>query len=694
MKLKRTLLKSLAIGLILMSNGLYAQNDSNGESEASLTRVVALPFENKTGNSDIDWLGQSLPGVITQYVNGQFVIENASGPKLEKAKRVIGRKSSYSRNALGTVATLTKSQVAISGFYTWDEETQKVIITSYLYIIPLKLFVKLPPVESTLEGSELFGVMNKTAELITVEVSKIGQNSYGKNSNKLAFNDKPFIVFLACTNPEKDAATDIVEFQKLDLPVAMRQLLNGIERKFSRKIVYRQSKQQYLQGNCSALLKNPLEQIESQFGSLPPNAFVYTGFLQKNKTGIEYKASLYSVDSKKREFNDSIKSETEGDTIESIPETVTNDAATNLITFFKTKKHKIGVSVNGLNGTGLEIILNENESLKIQSDGHVKFRTAVYTATPYKVTIKNIPETPRQKCYVSNGEGVVSVSDVDNVEIFCVKERFAVLYEVNGLNGTVDISLNGNEIQNVLENGKYEFKDTVADQESYDIKIKNSPTNQKCKASNGTGKINGKAETIQIDCRFLPTFLLYALAGYPLWVGNSDTTNGSLQVGGDLPLSTLQGTFNVHIGLKAERLLPWNIGLLLDIGFNAFSGSTKLLDSTGATVEDPVDVTGFSIDILPLLSMDLLPGKHALMPLLGFGASYQSWDANFGQLFTGFLPMAGVGVRYELPLGAKYNLIAQVLTRLYFLPTDQIRVDTSLSVGVTMFLFMGRGKRK
>lgn len=695
-----------AIILFSLLPFIHARNNLSSQelSNTNLIRVVALPFQNKTNRNDLAWLSESLPGVITDYINSQYVIETVDSDEIKRARVIVGRRSTVNRNILGTVATLTKAQVAIGGFYTWDEKTQKVIVTSYLYIRPLRLFIKLPPVETALESSELFSVMDKTADLISAEIARIHEESSHEGSTQLAFSSKPYIIFLAChppgyeeffaaervKNPTEENNTetgggysvpgfgepDDQSYQTPDeIPIRPSEIVNQIERYFSKQIVYNQSRQITAEGNCNSITNSPLKHT----GKVPSNSYVYIGYIEETGAGFELSGSLYSIYSRKVVYHDVQATADAPELIEKAPE----QAAENLSNFFKSIKYKISAEVSGLHGSGLVLSLNRDEKITVNGNGLTHFTSELFSATPYEVAIESIPETPRQNCIISNGSGVVSVSHVTNIEIFCVKERFGVHFEVSGLKGKIDISLDNNEPQNISKDGKYRFEHTVADQDSFTVKIKNEPSNQRCLASPSTRKINGEIAGILIQCRTITALSFYVLAGYPLWIGNTDANGGSIQPGQELPLSALGGLFNLHLGVRLDNVLPWRLALLLDIGYNSFSGTTRLLDASGALVESSVNMTNSSIDILPMAGIHLLPGKWTLMPLLGFGVAWQFWGAEFGSIFSGFIPLAAGGLRFDIPLDDHFHVIAHALARVYFLPTDQVIWDNSLSVGVS-----------
>ena len=78
--------------------------------------------------------------------------------------------------------------------------------------------------------------------------------------------------------------------------------------------------------------------------------------------------------------------------------------------------YTVGGTVSGLNGT-LILQNNGSDNLTINSDGNFMFSTALSIGSSYKVTVFTQPTG--QTCYIKNGSGTVSGSDVTNVNINC-----------------------------------------------------------------------------------------------------------------------------------------------------------------------------------------------------------------------------------------------------------------------------------
>ena len=89
--------------------------------------------------------------------------------------------------------------------------------------------------------------------------------------------------------------------------------------------------------------------------------------------------------------------------------------------------YTIGGTVTGLNGT-LVLQNNGSDDLTVSSNGGFVFSTALSGGSSYKVTVLTQPTG--QTCYIKNGSGTVSNSNVTNVSINCYNS------------GTLDTSFN------------------------------------------------------------------------------------------------------------------------------------------------------------------------------------------------------------------------------------------------------------
>ncbi|MDZ7791397.1 MAG: cadherin-like domain-containing protein [Xanthomonadales bacterium] len=88
----------------------------------------------------------------------------------------------------------------------------------------------------------------------------------------------------------------------------------------------------------------------------------------------------------------------------------------------------IGGEVSGLQGTGLVLQNNGGDNLPISTDGPFTFATPLLDGSAYEVTVLSQPADPAQNCTIDNPSGVVSGSDVSNVQVTCVTITWTVTF--------------------------------------------------------------------------------------------------------------------------------------------------------------------------------------------------------------------------------------------------------------------------
>ena len=79
----------------------------------------------------------------------------------------------------------------------------------------------------------------------------------------------------------------------------------------------------------------------------------------------------------------------------------------------------IGVTVTGLEGSGLVLQNNCSDDLTITGNDSFTFDTALAPGTSYNVTVATNPTDPAQTCLVENGSGQVPLEDVSDGAVTC-----------------------------------------------------------------------------------------------------------------------------------------------------------------------------------------------------------------------------------------------------------------------------------
>lgn len=177
---------------------------------------------------------------------------------------------------------------------------------------------------------------------------------------------------------------------------------------------------------------------------------------------------------------------------------VTNVAVTctDLVTY------SVGGTVNGLNGSGLELRLNGGPGLPV-SGSTFTFPDELLPGDSYSVTIGTPPSG--QTCSVTNGSGVIGSSDVTDVVVDCV-DLPPVAHKVGGrvrglaAPGLV-LQLNDGLTLTVNLNGLYAFYPGVETNQAYNVTVLTQPEGQECIVSNGSGVMGDEDITdVDVDC--------------------------------------------------------------------------------------------------------------------------------------------------------------------------------------------------
>jgi hypothetical protein len=80
--------------------------------------------------------------------------------------------------------------------------------------------------------------------------------------------------------------------------------------------------------------------------------------------------------------------------------------------------------VSGVAGAGLVLRDNGGDDLPVAADGVIAFPTKIASGATYSVTVFTQPTSPAQTCAVTNGSGTMGSTDVTNVAVSCILNRF------------------------------------------------------------------------------------------------------------------------------------------------------------------------------------------------------------------------------------------------------------------------------
>ncbi len=146
----------------------------------------------------------------------------------------------------------------------------------------------------------------------------------------------------------------------------------------------------------------------------------------------------------------------------------------------------VGGTVSGLAGGEVVLQNNGSDDLTVKANGKFKFPKALKKGASYTVSIKTSPTQPvKQTCKVSLGNGNITGSPINNVDVACTTNSYAVGGTVSGLAAKskgVVLELKGGNSVTVTKNGNFVFPDTrLPDGSDYSVVLDSTPPGQKCK---------------------------------------------------------------------------------------------------------------------------------------------------------------------------------------------------------------------
>jgi hypothetical protein len=156
-----------------------------------------------------------------------------------------------------------------------------------------------------------------------------------------------------------------------------------------------------------------------------------------------------------------------------------------------TDQYAISGTVSGLVGEGLMLQNTGGDDLAIAADGSFSFTASVASGQAYAVTVATQPRLPAQTCTVDAGTGIVGGSNVANVVVTCVINRYAVRGIIAGLAGTVVLQNHGGDALVIAADGQFGFPTPVPSGGDYDVTVAVQPASpwQTCTVTNGSGTI-------------------------------------------------------------------------------------------------------------------------------------------------------------------------------------------------------------
>ncbi len=227
-------------------------------------------------------------------------------------------------------------------------------------------------------------------------------------------------------------------------------------------------------------------------------------------------------------------------------------SAINRLKISKEAGYIVGGSTFGLQGT-LVLVNNGVDALTINADGPFTFATALPPGSVYSVTVQSQPTT--QTCTVSNGNGIITSSNVTNIVVNCSTNTRSVGGTTSGLSAGESVVLqnNGGDNLTINSNGPFTFSMPVAQGAPYNVTVLTQPSTQTCTVNNGSGTAGlSNITNVQVTCStnaFTIGGTISGLSGTVVLQDNG-TDNLSISSNGPFTFSTpvAEGaTYNVTV---------------------------------------------------------------------------------------------------------------------------------------------------
>ncbi|EMY71525.1 LamG-like jellyroll fold domain-containing protein [Leptospira vanthielii] len=205
--------------------------------------------------------------------------------------------------------------------------------------------------------------------------------------------------------------------------------------------------------------------------------------------------------------------------------------------------HSVGGAVSGLS-TGASVTLTNNQdSVTVTSDGNFIFPKKLSSGQSYNVSL--VTNGAGLTCTLTNGQGVVQSSNVNNINVTCGwgNNFYEVGVNVSGLIGMISVQNNA-ETLNIATNGLTKFTTLISTGSNYAVTITSQPVGTVCSFDDPTLTI-GTMATANVTL-FLTCVTGYLVGGNIHPTPNSDL--GTNLIGRQTFLKTKAGSFPINSG--------------------------------------------------------------------------------------------------------------------------------------------------
>ncbi len=289
--------------------------------------------------------------------------------------------------------------------------------------------------------------------------------------------------------------------------------------------------------------------------------------------------------------------------------------------YYPYDAYSIGGTVTGLAaGNSLTLQNNGGDDLVLSSNGTFSFANHIVNGASYDVNVLVQPAAFPQYCSVSNGNGVVSGTDVSDVAVACV-DTYVIGGTISGLAAGNSVVLQNNASDDLVltSDGNFGFATALPDGSSYDISVLTQPESpdQTCSIANNSGTIVGQnVDTIEITC-VIDTYAIGGVvsglvAGNTLMLQNNAGDDLTIDAGGNFVFATkLPDGSSYAVTISVQPSSPVQTCMLTN-GSGVVSGADVTTVTVDCPAPPPLADAGADRSILTNTAIITLGGSPAV----------------------------------------------------------------------------------
>jgi hypothetical protein len=187
--------------------------------------------------------------------------------------------------------------------------------------------------------------------------------------------------------------------------------------------------------------------------------------------------------------------------------TVGAASVANITVTCMTNSFTIGGPITGLEGTGLQLRLNNGQPLNVLPRAtSFAFSALLPSGSSYVVDVIRDPSTPAQDCVAvpATRTGTVPGANVTNVAVTCTTRSFRIGGSVSGLRGDgLVLRKQDGETRAIASNGSYFFDNLHLSGSQYEVSVATQPSDpsQTCTIANNRSTVgNGDVRNVNVTC--------------------------------------------------------------------------------------------------------------------------------------------------------------------------------------------------